>query len=100
MIRTTKYLLALVLLGCVPKPVPAPVLHYCDHPGMSCSPHTEQPAEVQAELAEQAWCCDYEQDPPCWPVEFLSICTPSQVAIYCEYGRSTPAGPNGFECYS
>lgn len=89
-----------VAAGCCPKPPPAPVLDFCSHPGVTCTPYEQAPPEVQAELSEQAWCCDYEMDPPCWPVDFLSLCLPSQVAIYCEHGRSTPAGPNGFECYS
>jgi len=91
------FALTLVLASCSPKP--ANVLRYCDHPGVECRPHDEQPLEVQAELVEQAWCCNTELDPPCWPVEFLSTCGPTEIAIYCEYGRSTPAGPYGFECF-
>lgn len=96
--RCTMLALALALAGCCPKPT-APVVPYCMHPGITCTPHEQAPPEVQAELVEQAWCCDYEEDPPCVPVEFLSQCGPDEIAFYCQYGRSVPAGPNGFECY-
>lgn len=97
------FVLVAALTGCVPK-TEQRVLDYCRLPAIECEPHESAPPEVQAEFVEQAWCCDYVGDPPCAPVEYLSQCGPDEVAIYCQFGRSTPSssegGASGFECFS
>jgi hypothetical protein len=85
-----------LLTGCTPKTV-----DYCDLPGEQCQPQANQPPEVQAQLVDQSWCCPDGE--PCFPVDAITDCAITDVAIYCEYGRSTPAstegGTSGFECF-
>jgi hypothetical protein len=92
--------LLVLSIGCAPAPVQR-VVAFCDLPGAECPPAAEQSPEVQAQLVEQAWCCP--DGDPCFPVNGLTDCAITDVAIYCEYGRSTPAsyegGTSGFECY-
>lgn len=94
---------ALLLLGCAP---PAPVLDVhplCDLPGSDCSPACA--GDLCPDLEQLSWCCDYEpNEDGCTLVEALTDCNAlNQYAIWCEYGRSTPAtfpdGPSGFECF-
>jgi hypothetical protein len=88
------------LFGCVP-PAKLRVVNYCDLPRHECSPLGELPAEIQAQLQEQSWCCTSGE--PCVPVASITDCSITDVAIYCEFGRSTPAstegGTSGFECF-
>lgn len=91
---------ALAVLACAPAPVQH-VVSYCNLPHVDCQLHAELPPEVQAQLVEQAWCCPDGE--PCFPVNAITDCEITDVAIYCEYGRSTPSstegGTSGFECY-
>jgi hypothetical protein len=89
-----------MLAGCNPAPT-LRVVGYCDLPHPECGALAELPADVQAQLAEQSWCCPEGQ--PCIPVNAITDCAITDVAIYCEYGRSTPqsteGGTSGFECF-
>lgn len=93
-------LAAVLLAGCNPPPT-LRVVEYCDLPQHECRPLAELPPEIQAQLVEQSWCC--EDAEPCYPVNALTDCSVMYVAIYCEYGRSTPqsteGGTSGFECF-
>ena len=92
-------LLAAVLAGCAPAPK-LRVLDFCDVPANSCGALAELPPEIQAELVEQAWCCTGGD--PCVPVEAITDCAITDIAIICEHGRSHPSsGPigSGFECF-
>jgi hypothetical protein len=99
-VRISLPLAALALIACAPAPK-LRVLGYCDLPHSECGPLAELPLEVQAQLQEQAWCCPDGQ--PCFPVNAVTDCAITDVAIYCEWGRSTPAstegGTSGFECF-
>ena len=92
-------LAAALLVGCAPLPK-LRVLDYCDLPQQSCGALAELPLEIQAELVEQAWCCTGGD--PCVPVEAITDCAITDIAIICEHGRSHPSsGPigSGFECF-
>jgi hypothetical protein len=90
---------ALVLCACNPPPK-VRVVQYCDLPQDECGALSELPPEIQAELLEQSWCCPPGE--PCIPVNSITDCAITDVAIHCEYGRSTPQsgdGASGFECF-
>lgn len=92
-------MLTALLAGCNPPPT-LRVVQYCHLPQHECQPFAEQAPDVQAQLLEQAWCCPNGE--PCYPVDALSECLITDVAIYCEYGRSSPqsgGGASGFECF-
>jgi hypothetical protein len=89
-----------MLAGCAPA-AKLRVVNYCDLPQDDCRSLAEAPPDIQAQLLEQSWCCPEGQ--PCIPVNAITDCAITDVAIYCEYGRSSPVstegGTSGFECF-